>query len=151
MNNQNPLFQIIYISAAAEDLEISDLENLLIRTRIRNKKREITGIILYVEGNIIQVIEGQKDIVESLFADIEKDRRHRHVTVMAKEQIEKRDFAQFTMGFKRTHKSEIEKNIPGFMETVEKGRLAKDQLNGLSKRVTVFLRSFAVTTRLRLE
>ncbi|MEM7790039.1 MAG: BLUF domain-containing protein [Verrucomicrobiota bacterium] len=151
VDDQHSLLQIIYISAAVENFKINDLEKLLIRTRLKNEEREITGIILYVEGNIMQVIEGQKDVVESLFIDIENDCRHRHVTVMARERIERRDFAQFAMGFKRTHKNQIERRLPGFIEAVEQGRLAKEQLSGLSKRVTVFLRSFAKTTKLRLE
>ncbi|MEM8867158.1 MAG: BLUF domain-containing protein [Verrucomicrobiota bacterium] len=151
MTECNPLYQIIYISAAVHSFAEHDLEELLRKTQIKNKERGITGIILYVEGNIIQIIEGEKTVVKALFTKIESDPRHRHVILMAKQPISKRDFPMFSMGFKPAGKEEFDDSIPGFLDAVARGRLAKKDLEGLSNRVKIFLTAFAATTKLEMD
>jgi hypothetical protein len=142
------LHQIIYISTAEPCLTESELLDLLEKSRIHNAEREITGLLLHSDGNLIQVIEGPRQEIEALYEKIAQDHRHRGVTLMSNRPIERRDFPHFKMGFKRVQSKHIEINIPNFSKVVDNGGFSQEELKGLSKLVRTFLQTFARTTNI---
>ena len=76
------------------------LEDLLTQSRDWNTQHQLTGVLLYSEDNIMQVLEGPKDEVFYIFERISRDARHRNVTKLADGSIEQRHFSQWSMGFK---------------------------------------------------
>lgn len=54
------MHQLIYLSSAAVKFTEDELKGLLIKARKKNLARELTGMLLYIEGNFIQVLEGDK-------------------------------------------------------------------------------------------
>ena len=94
------------------------------------------------------MIEGPKEAVETLYTKISADKRHSGVTLISNSPIEKRDFPEFKMGFKRAGKAVFNKSLPGFTDVVEKANISKEQLTGLSKLVATFIRTFAKTTKI---
>jgi acylphosphatase len=121
---------------------------LLSVSQKRNASRQITGLLLHSDGNIIQVIEGPEKEVLKLYEKISADSRHRGVTLMSSRNIEKRDFPEYKMGFKRANRREFEEQLPGFSDVVENGDFSSAQLAGLSKVVATFIRTFAKTTNI---
>jgi hypothetical protein len=101
------LIQCIYASAASRDFETTELAELLGAARADNGKLGLTGMLLYAEGSFFQVLEGQPDVVEALYAKIERDRRHDQVTLIIKEPISKRYFDAWTMGFYEISREEL--------------------------------------------
>jgi len=101
------LIQCIYASAAGHDFETAELAKLLQAARENNAKLGLTGMLLYAEGSFFQVLEGQPDVVEALYAKIERDRRHDQVTLVIKEPIPKRCFDAWTMGFYEVSREEL--------------------------------------------
>lgn len=101
------LIQCIYASAASRDFETAELAELLQAARENNAKLGLTGMLLYAEGSFFQVLEGQPDVVEALYAKIERDRRHDQVTLVIKEPIPKRYFDAWTMGFYEVSREEL--------------------------------------------
>jgi Sensors of blue-light using FAD len=93
------LIHCIYASAATYDLSCAELGKLLAVSRENNKRLGITGLLLYVEGNFFQVLEGERLAVESAFEEIERDPRHTHVTLIISEPISHRVFHDWSMGF----------------------------------------------------
>ena len=93
------LIHCIYASAASRDLEAGELAGLLEVARENNTRLGLTGMLLYAEGSFFQVLEGQAGVVDALYARIELDPRHRHVTMIIREPIPKRHFDAWTMGF----------------------------------------------------
>jgi hypothetical protein len=101
------LIQCIYASAASRDFEAAELAELLEAARANNAKLGLTGMLLYAEGSFFQVLEGQPEVVEALYAKIERDRRHDQVTLVIKEPIPKRYFDAWTMGFYKISREEL--------------------------------------------
>ncbi|MFD2787629.1 BLUF domain-containing protein [Hymenobacter rubripertinctus] len=75
------------------------LQELLLPWRLRNEQCAITGVLLYSEGPILQVLEGEQQAVESLCAHIEHDYRHTAVVKLADGPSAHREFPDWSMGF----------------------------------------------------
>lgn len=93
------LIHLIYSSAAVRPFSQDDLKRLLSNARFKNDKLGVTGMLLYAECSFFQVLEGRPDDVDALFATIKNDDRHSKVTVIIREPISKRAFANWTMGY----------------------------------------------------
>lgn len=96
---------LIYTSLATGHPSQQDLEELLEQSRRRNKRQNITGMLLYRSGVYLQVLEGDIKDVHEIFSDIEKDPRNTRVTKLLEEPLLKRDFPDWSMGFKRLDNS----------------------------------------------
>lgn len=142
------LHQIIYISTAELKLTEDALLELLSESQKRNAAKDITGLLLHSDGNIIQVIEGPEDAIKELYAKISIDSRHRGVTLMASKPIETRDFPYFKMGFKRARSKDFKSKLPNFSDIVESGGMRVEELEKHSKMVSIFLKTFARTTNI---
>lgn len=77
-----------------------DLINLLDQARSRNWKQNVTGMLLYNRNTYLQVLEGEKRDVYSIFNSIRMDPRCERVVSMVDEEITHRDFSDWSMGFK---------------------------------------------------
>ena len=99
-------FCLIYLSSS-NDLSASDLSALAIKSQENNRSLGITGILLYCNGSIIQVLEGKQEKVNSLYQTILRDPRHKQVTKLYSGQIEKRSFPDWLMGYRTLTENEI--------------------------------------------
>ena|ERR1700761_3151777 len=90
---------LIYLSSAVRLMPEADLLSLLNNARERNKKHHITGLLLYSDGTFIQVLEGAEEDVDLIFSSIEKDKRHKNIIKLIEQPLEKRNFADWSMGF----------------------------------------------------
>lgn len=101
----------IYASKASPDFRESELPQLLQEARTNNAAAGITGMLLYVEGNFFQVLEGEEAVVGPVFDRICGDTRHGRVTQIIREPIFERDFPDWTMGYARADFREVETYI----------------------------------------
>lgn len=92
------LVRLIYASRATRRLDRSDLEDILASARARNAAQGVTGYLLYDDGQFIQAIEGEEAVVEELADLIAQDSRHEHFNVLIREAIDRREFADWSMG-----------------------------------------------------
>ena len=90
---------IIYFSKSTRLSNEVDLLTLLQQSRHNNAKENISGVLLYVRGSIVQVLEGETLAVETLFGRIEQDKRHTNVTRVLNRLITERLFSDWTMGY----------------------------------------------------
>src|SRR5579871_1906288 len=93
------LIRCIYASLAVSTFNEAELPLLLERARRFNSLHSLTGMLLYVEGNFFQVLEGEAEAVDAIYARIMRDPRHTRVTLIIREPIAQRDFSEWTMGF----------------------------------------------------
>jgi hypothetical protein len=93
------LNHLIYASSADSKMSDADLRAILDRARIVNLGLEITGILLHSDGSYFQVLEGDAEAIESLYAKIARDKRHKNVVLIVREPIARRSFADWSMGF----------------------------------------------------
>lgn len=61
------MIQLIYVSSAVNLMSEDELLDLLAQSSQRNKRKGVTGLLLYAGGNFIQVLEGeQSDVRRSI-------------------------------------------------------------------------------------
>lgn len=92
---------LTYVSSARSLWSVPELDRLLESARAWNEPRELTGMLLYSGGNFIQAVEGPEGRVAEVFERICADSRHRGLLVLLDEQVERRAFPAWTMGFQR--------------------------------------------------
>jgi hypothetical protein len=102
------LTQLIYVSDLVDQNE-SELAAIVESAMRHNQKNGITGMMLYAEGSIIQVLEGEESAVLETYGRVCQDQRHRHVTRLLLAPVSERHFAQWSMGFKRLRTQDIQK------------------------------------------
>jgi len=107
------MITLIYGSSAAYPMPVPELVTILEQARQNNKKLNITGMLLYDDGNFLQVLEGEDEAVTSLYNKICQDPRHQSILLYVKKQIDKRHFNDWAMGFVDVRQLDID-NIPGY-------------------------------------
>jgi len=109
------LFQLVYASTATHPFTMEELRELLKDSHHRNAKVGITGLLLYKDGNFMQVLEGDEVAVRRLFQKISVDPRHRGVITMLQGNIKERQFPNSSMAFRDLNSPES-KAISGYSE-----------------------------------
>ncbi len=94
------LIQLIYLSSSEHLLMDDELHHLLKLAREKNVQHQITGLLLYNEGNFIQVIEGEREEVTQLYRNICGDPMHKGLIKLIEQDIEQRDFPHWAMSFR---------------------------------------------------
>ena len=112
------MLSVVYISSATVSFSEADLVALLTKSREKNARLDITGMLLYKDGNIMQVLEGPDDAVRQLVRTIQADDRHRGVILLLERQIEERQFPDWTMAF-RDLNDPATREIPGYSEFMQ--------------------------------
>ena len=109
------MFFLVYASSAVQPFSGSDLEELLATSRENNAKADITGMLLYKDGNFMQVLEGEEEAVRALYDKIAVDPRHRGEILLQQGFTEERQFPSWSMGFRDLLSPET-RSIPGYSE-----------------------------------
>src|SRR4051812_24166984 len=92
--------QLLYASNTNRDVPDAVLEDILAASRRNNPGVGVTGILLYVEGGFMQVLEGEEAAVGEVYARIGRDKRHWNSQVLLDREAP-RAFADWSMGFER--------------------------------------------------
>lgn len=100
------IYYIVYLSSATQLYSDFDISDILTASRRNNLEKDVTGILLYHEGSILQVLEGDKQTLTDLYLKIKGDKRHNNVTQMVQGTCEERNFADWSMGFKSVNSSD---------------------------------------------
>ena len=93
------LLSIIYLSSATHLFSNAELEQLLLDAGTYNKSRDVTGVLLYCDGNFMQCIEGPEESVLDVYSLITASRRHKGLIEIQRTEIENRSFGSWAMGF----------------------------------------------------
>ena len=94
-----PIFHLVYVSQAVDDLSYSDIRNILDVSRKHNTEADITGILILRDGYFLQVLEGDEAAITDLVSRIAKDPRNSSLKVLIQDHSEKRIFAEWSMAF----------------------------------------------------
>lgn len=94
------LVRLLYASRATQDIDDALVAGILRHSQRHNQEHGITGILCtYSPGNVfLQVIEGSRAEVNSLYNAIVQDPRHREVTLLEYGEVSERRFASWRMG-----------------------------------------------------
>jgi hypothetical protein len=105
------LISLIYASRSTECFHEHEIPDLLQQARMANARQEITGMLLYISGSFLQVLEGHPEMVDAVFRRILNDNRHTQVTLLARESISERAFEGWTMMHKTLDPTEASELI----------------------------------------
>ncbi len=89
--------RLAYISAASPSLEMSDIQAILNSAKRRNTERDVTGLLLFNGLNFMQFLEGKPQDVIQIYTAIIADQRHSGVVTILDEQVEARNFPDWSM------------------------------------------------------
>ena len=103
------MYQFVYVSSAVRPFSDEQLRELLEVSHRRNSACDVTGLLLYANGNFIQLLEGAQEDVLATRTRIEADPRHRGMVVLLEGPSAKRDFAEWSMAFKKVEEPEAKK------------------------------------------
>ena len=109
------MFHLTYASSAAQDFSKADLNELLAQCRENNAKLGLTGMLLYKDGNFMQVLEGEEGVVREVYAKISTDPRHTGEILLHQGPLEERQFPDWSMGLRDLSSPEA-RDTPGYSE-----------------------------------
>lgn len=92
-------YQTLYVSKATENIDSKSVNKFLEKAIAYNTKNNITGILLFRAGIFLQLLEGDKQLVEDLLEKIEKDNRHSNITRIFSLEKNERLFPNWSMGY----------------------------------------------------
>jgi Sensors of blue-light using FAD len=107
------MYHIVYVSSAESKFSEKELLSILDGARKTNERLGITGLMVYIDGNIIQLLEGEENDVNTLFAKIALDTRHTGIIKLLSGPLAKRNFDDWSMQFKSLSYQEAEQ-ISGY-------------------------------------
>lgn len=116
------MLSLTYISSTTHTLAKDELAALVRRSRARNEQLGVTGMILHTGGHVIQTLEGPNESVDALFTLIDADPRHRSAFIVRREEIERREFTAWFMGYREISQAKAA-TIPGFTDYVRTGAI----------------------------
>ncbi len=98
-----PLCQAVYVSRATRPFSRPELQFLANKASDNNGRLEITGLLVYLGGNFLQILEGRPERVDRLLEFIWRDQRHKDFRMLHVVPIAARTFAGWNMGVLDMH------------------------------------------------
>jgi hypothetical protein len=94
------LVRLLYASRSTSEIDDTLLSTILERSGRYNTEYGITGILCtYPQGKVfLQALEGGREAVNGLYANIIRDPRHHDVTLLDYAEITERRFSSWRMG-----------------------------------------------------
>lgn len=93
------IHQLLYTSRETYPLRADDLIRLLLSSRERNRRADVTGVLLYRGGWFMQLLEGSEAEVRALCAHIADDPRHADVERLLWRPCDARLMQGWSMGY----------------------------------------------------
>ena len=95
----NSIFILVYTSKSNVPIDKNFLKNLLDKSGQNNKRDNITGFLATRDGYFLQLLEGAEKDVLACYERIQKDSRHRFITLQGTATIESRIMPSWNMGY----------------------------------------------------
>lgn len=117
--------QLLYVSATEQTPQPAMLNAILAGARASNALIGITGLLLFIEGGFLQMLEGEERALRELYARIQADRRHWDVRLLLDRAVQARSFTGWSLGFERPTPGDPETaGMFGVVREAVAGRLA---------------------------
>ncbi len=91
------LTRLIYISRSVGPQTTTVTTQILETARRYNKAHNLTGVLCQGRGLYVQVLEGERSVVNGLYRRIVGDNRHDHTEIVHFGEIESRQFKEWSM------------------------------------------------------
>ncbi|GAA5484705.1 BLUF domain-containing protein [Haloferula sargassicola] len=94
------IFSLAYASRPSRVLQGPEMQSLERQSAINNKVLKITGLLIWDDEWIVQILEGEEEEVRRLLEKIEADDRHRDLRVFAENFTPARRLGEWNMVFR---------------------------------------------------
>lgn len=91
------IYQLSYRSKATENSDLLQLDTILTDAVLANEKANISGCLIYHNGYFVQILEGSKNDVTTIYGKISKDIRHYNLNLLWEGAADKRYFEKWNM------------------------------------------------------
>lgn len=91
------LTRMIYISRSVGPQTTTVTTQILETARRYNKAHNLTGVLCQGRGLYVQVLEGERSVINGLYRRIVADNRHDHTEIVHFGEIESRQFKEWSM------------------------------------------------------
>ena len=108
------MYTLCYVSNESDEINDENLLLLYEQTVENNHKEQITGVLLYKDGNFFQVLEGKQKTIKALFEKIKRDKRHTNLIVLFSKPSS-RVFNHYHTGFSIIHNNEGLESLRNFL------------------------------------
>jgi hypothetical protein len=108
-------YYLVYVSSATTLFSDSELDEILDKSHQNNGRLDVSGILLYKDGNLMQILEGEEATVRALYAKIATDHRHKGLITLLDGYQSERQFRDWSMAFRNLNKDQPV-STPGYSE-----------------------------------
>ena len=91
------LVRLTYVSYSSIDLTDEDVAQILATSRVNNKNRNITGLLMYSDRYFFQCLEGERKEVNKTYFRILADKRHSRCLIVGYVDVAARLFPSWSM------------------------------------------------------
>ena len=93
---QSELKRVVYVS---EKTDVSDitLKDIIASSEKNNREEGVTGCLLSGSNSFLQLLEGPAEFINTLYAKISRDNKHKNVKTLCDEKIDDRLFLSWSM------------------------------------------------------
>ncbi|MFZ6712104.1 BLUF domain-containing protein [Undibacterium sp. TC9W] len=92
------LVRLLYASRVIDEKMCDIVQSIVSQSRQHNPQHGITGVLCHSDQVFMQVLEGGREAVNTLYSHILRDARHTDVILLDYEEILERRYAGWTMG-----------------------------------------------------
>jgi len=116
------MLRLLYVSAARIDLTDTDLQSILVASRLNNARDGLSGLLLYGNDSFVQVLEGEEAALDACYARIATDTRHSSLIGLMRFEVDRRLFTGWSMGYARLDPAD--ESHEAFINLATSGRAA---------------------------
>ncbi len=102
------IYHVLYHSRATSVPTETDLLALLDWSHTYNAQQQLTGLLLYSDGQFVQLLEGPEAAVRDLYRRIQQDTRHTQVVTLSDGPGPQRWFTEWSMAFGQVKAPELQ-------------------------------------------
>ncbi|MGB0629050.1 MAG: BLUF domain-containing protein [Alphaproteobacteria bacterium] len=134
------LRQVVYASSATVRFTDGDLTALLDKARQNNARNGITGVLIYLDGSFIQLLEGEEPALSETFERITSDSRHAGMMKLSDRLVAERGFPEQEMGCRAISECDLSRHGDLFVH--DGGRWSVNPGSNIDDRLRVIFDTF---------
>ncbi|MGJ8685356.1 MAG: BLUF domain-containing protein [Nonlabens sp.] len=130
------LHTICYFSDAQPSTTDTDIESLFTKTNQFNNDHNIYGILLHIAGKFLQILEGEKEVVQELYTRIKEDSRHNNIYEVFNKKADYLVFGNYDSKFSVVKSGLDLMNIKAYLDS--------NRLDSTSEKISRLLAPFVI-------
>lgn len=116
-------YTLCYVSSCNDDLSARDLEQLFHVNKRNNIVLNISGILVYNNGNFLQILEGEEQKIINLYKKIKVDKRHSSIIELISIPKSERIFDDYEFGFILVNDSKKRNQLRNYLNWLKEAEI----------------------------